>query len=121
MNDGMTLTRVRTLKDSVMIKDGRDTIIKSSKASTIYFDDDETQKVETEVDESMTRDSSVINNTSRWEELQSRISSFHDAAYIKEEKQYQERISNAAEEGKNPNDQFRNKINRLLIRAKKLK
>ena len=103
-------------RDSVLFKEGRNSIIKSNKATTIYFGNDLNEQEQNKEDTK--EDESVKNNIQQWKNLRTKMDSFREVSQIEELKLVEKKSSEANPESK---EKLRSQINQLLNKAKKIK
>jgi len=113
MQDTSSLKR-GTAMGSVTTRDGRSSIIKSDKTTTIYFGE---EMGEEEVKASEGRkDVSIKVNKKKWSDLRSKIDTIHEKADV--ESKNTEKIEN--ENTQEEQAMFRKQVNQVLKKAKKL-
>ena len=106
---------VKKNRDSVLFKEGRNSIIKTNKAITIYFGDEPKDQDEGRSDAKA--DESVKNNIKQWKNMQVKMDSFREAAQAEELKVIKKKSGENDSEAK---EMLRNQINQLLSKAKKI-
>lgn len=99
---------MNSARDSVLIREGRHSIIKSNQTTTFYFGDDSDEEENTNLD--IVPEETFSDNRSKWEELQSKIAKIHEV----QEKKEEEKQNQLNEESK---DQVRTQINKLLNKS----
>lgn len=98
-----------------MFKEGRNSIIKTTRATTIYFGDEHQEQIHDE--EEAKADESVKNNIKQWKNLNTKMDSFREAAQAEELKIIKRKSSDNDSEAK---EKLRTQINHLLNKAKKI-
>jgi vacuolar-type H+-ATPase subunit H len=106
---------MKAKKDSILMREGRQSIIKSSKSTTIYFGEEHKDEDIKATD--ATPDLSVKNNKKKWSDLREKMKSFHKLAEEEEQKQLEKASDEVSEEDR---EKLRKQINQVLNKAKKI-
>lgn len=97
------------------MREGRQSIIKSSKSTTIYFGEEHKDEDIKATD--VKADASVKVNKKKWSDLREKIEKFRKHVEEEEQKQLEKASDEVSEEDR---EKFRKQINQVLNKAKKI-